>query len=185
MAEQEDAFRVSKPLLTSSQVLVHFDPNLDIVLSCGASAYGIGTVLSHRMPDGSEKPIGSVSRTLSSAELIEGNAYCSHCPDSVHDEELKPFSTRRSKLSAQDGCVLWGNRVVVPEAGRAKVLRELHEVHPGAIRMKRLAWMFVWWPGLDKDIADKVKSCPECQSCRPAPPSAPLLPWQWPSCLWA
>ena len=67
-AEQEEAFKASKHLLTSSQVLVHFDPKLDIVLSCDASAYGIGAVLSHRMPDGSEKPVGFVSRTLSAAE---------------------------------------------------------------------------------------------------------------------
>ena len=67
-AKQEDAFRASKRLLTSSQVLVHFDPRLDLVLSCDASAYGIGAVLSHRMPDGAEKPIGFISRTLSPAE---------------------------------------------------------------------------------------------------------------------
>ena len=67
-AKQEEAFKASKRLLTSSQVLVHFDPKLDIVLSCDASAYGIGAVLSHRMPDGSEKPVGFVSRTLSAAE---------------------------------------------------------------------------------------------------------------------
>ena len=67
-AKQEEAFKASKHLLTSSQVLVRFDLKLDIVLSCNASAYGIEVVLSHRMPDGSEKPIGFVSRTLSAVE---------------------------------------------------------------------------------------------------------------------
>ena len=67
-AKQEEAFKASKCLLTSSQVLVHFDPKLDIVLSYNASAYGIGAVLSHRMADGSEKSVGFVSRTLSAVE---------------------------------------------------------------------------------------------------------------------
>ena len=55
-------------LLLSSQPLVHFDSLLEIQLACDASAYGIGVVLSHKMPDGSEKPVGFVSRTLSNAE---------------------------------------------------------------------------------------------------------------------
>ena len=66
--EQQEAFNKSKKLLSSSQLLVHFDPKLEIRLACDASAYGIGAVLSHLMPDGSEKPVGFVSRTLTDAE---------------------------------------------------------------------------------------------------------------------
>lgn len=47
---------------------MHFDPDRDVILSCDASPYGVGAVLSHQMEDGSEKPIGYVSCTLTSAE---------------------------------------------------------------------------------------------------------------------
>ena len=67
-SRQKKAFERSKELLLSSQLLVHFDPNLEIHLACDASSYGIGAVLSHKMPDGSEKPVGFVSRTLTDAE---------------------------------------------------------------------------------------------------------------------
>ena len=65
---EEKAFNASKDLLTSDSVLVHFNPDLDLVLMCDASSYGIGAVLAHRMPDGSERPIGYASRSLSSAQ---------------------------------------------------------------------------------------------------------------------
>ena len=62
------AFEASKELLVSSQVLVHFDSKLELVLACDASAYGVGTVVSHRMPDGTEKPTVFASRTLLDSE---------------------------------------------------------------------------------------------------------------------
>ncbi|XP_064653028.1 uncharacterized protein K02A2.6-like [Lineus longissimus] len=67
-SEQESAFRQSKDLLQSSQVLVHYDPTKDIVLSCDASPKGIGAVVSHRFENGDERPICFASRTLTSAE---------------------------------------------------------------------------------------------------------------------
>lgn len=66
--KQERAFKRSKELLLSSQILVHFDPSLEIHLACDASAYSIGAVLSHKMLDGSEKPMGFASRTLTEAD---------------------------------------------------------------------------------------------------------------------
>ena len=65
---EENVFEASKKLLLTSQVLVHFDPSLEIRLACDASDYGIGAVLSHVMADGTERPVGFVSRTLSETE---------------------------------------------------------------------------------------------------------------------
>ena len=65
---QERAFEMVKHLLKSSRVLVHFDDKLPIILSCDASPYGVGAVLSHRMANGEERPICFASRTLTAAE---------------------------------------------------------------------------------------------------------------------
>ena len=64
-SKEKEAFERSK---LSFKVLVHFDPKLPVVLACDASSYGIGAVLAHKLPDGTEKPIGFASRTLSAAE---------------------------------------------------------------------------------------------------------------------
>ena len=55
-------------MLQSSARLVHYDISKPLLLACDASPYGIETVLSHKMEDGLERPIGYVSRTLSPAE---------------------------------------------------------------------------------------------------------------------
>jgi len=66
--EQQVAFDKSKKLLQSANLLVHFQPDLELILASDASDYGVGAVLSHRMADGTERPIGYVSRSLNTAE---------------------------------------------------------------------------------------------------------------------
>ena len=310
---QEEAFQQSKEMLLSSQVLVHFDPTREIRLACDASDYGIGAVLSHRMPDGTEKPVGFASRTLSSAEkkysqlekealacvfgvkrfhsylwghhftlqtdhkpllslfgenkaipqqaanriqrwawilasyeytvtwrstVQHANAdalsrlplqevpaqtttpaelvlmmeqlqdapitatqiadwtkrdpllatvlrYVRHGWPTASNEDLKPYWHRRTELSTEAGCLLWGVRVVVPPPGRESVLTELHTAHPGVSRMKSLARGLVWWPGIDASIEKMVKQCQICQQNQSSPPVAPLQPWNWPTRPWS
>ena len=62
-------------------------------------------------------------------------------------DEFQPYLRRREKLSLQDGRILRGSRVVVPEVARQRILEELHEGHPGISRMKGIARGVVWWPG--------------------------------------
>lgn len=97
---------------------------------------------------------------------------------------LKPYLVRQNELSVQSGCLLWGYRVIIPPPLRNKVLTELHTGHCGVIRMKEIARSYFWWTGLDADIEEKAKSCPDCQKLRNVPQLAPLHPWDWPEEPW-
>ena len=59
------------------------------------------------------------------------------------EPQLRPYWSRQFKLTVQDGCIVWGSRVVVPTPGRQRVLQQLHEGHPGMARMKGLARMYM------------------------------------------
>ena len=274
--ECENAFQQAKNSLTSSKVLVHYNPDLPLVLECDASPYGIGAVISHRLADGTEKPIAYASRSLSQAERNysqiekEGLAiifgvtkfymyvyarefilYTDHRPllkifapdsatpvlaaarlqrwslllssyqyqieyrsssaianadalsrlplayrkdasveeriykvaaqaverhpvsaqriatETAHDKtlskalqltqegwnmsqcedpELKPYFCRKYELSVEQGCLMWGLRVIIPTTLRQQVLDELHWAHPGVSRMKAMARAHFWWP---------------------------------------
>ena len=63
-----EAFTAAKQAISTTRVLAHYDPKLPLTLAGDASGYGIGAVISHILPDGSEKPIAFASRSLSPSE---------------------------------------------------------------------------------------------------------------------
>ena len=104
-------------------------------------------------------------------------------PSNIPDP-VKPYFSRRDELSIEEGCVLWGMRVIVPKKLQSEVLNMLHEGHVGIVKMKMIARSYVWWPGIDKTIEQLVKSCKSCQEVQKAPETAPLHPWIWPGKPW-
>ena len=100
------------------------------------------------------------------------------------DPGLSPYIRRKDELSIQNGCVLWGSRVVIPPKLRAALLDELHSGHVGSSRMKELARSYLWWPQLDADLEGVTNSCSTCLENRASPPKAMLHPWEWPDRPW-
>ncbi|XP_063371511.1 uncharacterized protein K02A2.6-like [Cydia amplana] len=100
-------------------------------------------------------------------------------PTSCDDDALKPYYLRRNELYIDRGCIIWGYRLVVPEALRNHLLKELHVGHLGIVKMKSLARSVMWWPGIDRDIEELGKQCTTCALEGAAPPRAPPQPWPY------
>ena len=105
-------------------------------------------------------------------------------PQVLDDQVLQPYFSRKQELSVDQGCVLWGFRVVIPEKHRVRLLDDWHQEHHGICRMKSLARGYFWWPGLDAAIVERVQQCHVCAAVGKSPPKAPLYPWKWPAKPW-
>ena len=75
----------------------------------------------------------------------------------------------------------WGLRVIIPCKYRERIINDLHDQHPGIVRMKTLNRIHVWYPYIDKDIENCVKSCYECHKNKGNPVKTFIHPWSWPS----
>ena len=104
-------------------------------------------------------------------------------PAEEDNDGMKPYFTRRYELTVDQGCVMWGHRLVVPSASRSALLSLLHECHFGASKMKSLARNAFWWPHLDSDIERMAADCKKCQQYRSNPPKTPQK-WTTPSKPW-
>lgn len=56
-------------------MLAHYSSEKYLIISCDASSYGVGAVLSHQMEDNMEKPVGFALRTLTPAERRKSQLY--------------------------------------------------------------------------------------------------------------
>lgn len=305
------AVKTAKELLTTSNLLMHYDPSLPLKLAADASQYGLGAVISHVLQNGEERPIAFASRSLTASEKnysqidkealsliygiqkfhsylygrrftlvtdhkpltsilgpkkgvpsvaaarmqrwalllaaynydIEFRPTTTHCnadalsrlplPDDCQQrpsetsmyhvrqiealpitsqairtatqrdptlskvkthilkgwpenipKEIQVYHNKKAELSVEQGCLLWGGRVIIPQSLQQKILSDLHREHLGISKMKALARSHVWWTGLDHDLEVLVKNCPACAEVKQAPPKAPLHPWTWPSRPW-
>ncbi len=78
------------------------------------------------------------------------------------DSAAHQYWSVRDELSTEDGLLLKGHRLVIPEASRPETRKQLHASHQGMERTKRRARQTVFWPGINSDIAKDILFCVPC-----------------------
>ena len=106
-------------------------------------------------------------------------------------ETIKELPTRirsywsfRDELSVEDGILLKGTRVIIPESMQSFILDRLHYGHLGIEKTRLRAKDSVYWININRDIETTVKSCRICQEHQPAQQHETLLPHEVPSRPW-
>ena len=89
---------------------------------------------------------------------------------------LKQFWEMREQLAIddQDGMVVAGSRIVVPESCRRSILKDLARMHQGATKLRQRARLSLYWPGIDRDVTEAAQSCPFCVEKMQSNPQEPL-----------
>ncbi|XP_055701773.1 uncharacterized protein K02A2.6-like [Phlebotomus papatasi] len=98
-------------------------------------------------------------------------------PKAISSTEVSRYYQIRDSLSVVDNCVLYRERIVIPDQYRKKILNQLHSAHPGINKMKSLARSYVYWPGLDADIQHLVSHCHDCAAAAKSPVKSQLFSW--------
>lgn len=123
--------------------------------------------------------------TIADPELSQVMRYCQNGWPSNVPTTLQPYRQKQEEIGKEANCLFRGTQVIVLAKLRPQVLAELHNGHPGIVRMKGLARSRIWWPGLAKQVEQTVQGCGACQSHQNTPTPAPLHPWPWPKSPWA
>ena len=99
-------------------------------------------------------------------------------PDSARDipHQIKDFWAFRDQLSVDNGLILKGEQVIIPESLRTSYLERIHEAHQGITRCQQRARASVYWPGINRDIENLVTTCFTCQKYQRSQPKETLMP---------
>ncbi|ODN00004.1 Transposon Tf2-6 polyprotein [Orchesella cincta] len=91
------------------------------------------------------------------------------------DRDLAPYWKIKDELRVEEGIIMWGRRILIPEALRRNVLETLHASHQGQERTLRRARQAVFWPNISNDVKNLVRGCNECASRLPSHQKEPML----------
>ena len=90
----------------------------------------------------------------------------------------------RDEITAQNGILFKGPRVIVPQSLRTKMLARTHSSHQGAEACVRRARDVIFWPGMTAEIKEMANQCTICNEYKHKQQKEPLMTYEIPSRPW-
>ncbi|XP_045534999.1 uncharacterized protein LOC123721191 [Papilio machaon] len=107
-------------------------------------------------------------------------------PDNKYevDERVRAQWSYRELFEYVDGIIFKDNLVYIPRGLRKEMIDRVHDGHMGIDRCKRHAREVMFWPGMSRDVEQRVRRCAACTERAPRPPREPLLFHHIPDIPW-
>ena len=97
---------------------------------------------------------------------------------------LRPYWAYRDELAVEDGLILKGERVIIPQKMRKDILKKIHEGHQGQVKCKLRAKECVYWPDITKNIEEETARCSTCQANARSQSKEPMELMELPTRPW-
>ena len=90
----------------------------------------------------------------------------------------------RDEITAQNGILYKGSRVIIPLSLRKQMLGRTHSSHQGADSCIQRAKDVIFWPGMQSDIKEMVSHCDICSNHVCNQQKEPLMTYEIPTRPW-
>ena len=77
-------------------------------------------------------------------------------------QEIQKYWTFHEELTIEDGLILKGTRIIIPDEKREEILKQIHEGHLGLNKCQMHAKETVYWPGLNDQLEQLILNCQLC-----------------------
>lgn len=96
-------------------------------------------------------------------------------------DELQHFYKLRKDITLEHDLVFYNEKLVVPKAFRAHILKLAHEGHLGYEKVKDQLCNRFYWPGIKSNLLNMIQSCDVCQSYQRSKLKDPLVSHEIPN----